>query len=170
MGYEQRTFLKRAVSYIVAGFVLGLGTCIIEHCFMRGHDNRDAVLQEKVFVWNKKHLDSGEIPLFMPPTDSDKISFIQNGDEGSFRNLTTAYIYETVEPEGVLYALVAANKFNIAKGNFFVYYYLSYPQFFSKPVTMDERTKGIALRYLQKGVSLGEVNAVSELDNLKGDR
>lgn len=169
MGHEQRTFLKRAVSYIVAGFVLGLGTCIIEHCFMRGHDNRDAVLQEKVFVWNKKHLDSGEIPLFMPPTDSDKISFIQNGNEVSFRNLTTAYIYETVEPEGVLYALVAANKFNIAKGNFFVYYYLSYPQV-SKPITMDKRTKNIALRYLQKGASLKEKNAINELKKLKENR
>lgn len=167
MGFKRRILIKEML-YVVIGFFAGLFLCFV---YSSTHNEQlENIQQDTVFVWNKKHLDRGEIPLFVPPTDSDKVSFIQNGNESSFRTLTTAYIYETVEQECLLYALVAANKFNIEKGNFFVYYYLSYPQIFSKPVTMDERTKDIALRYLQKGASLGEVNAVSELDKLKGDR
>ena len=69
-----------------------------------------------------------------------------------------------------MYALIAANKFNIAQANYYVYHCLTnvdHVKAFYDPIMIDERTRNVALHYLQRGALLNDSQAKTELECLK---
>ena len=164
--------MKRYAVCLITGFLLGMAIYFIfNHTKHDSNKNNNAV-PEMVFVDRVEHRrEKGEIPLFGPPTDSDKINFIRNADINSFEHLDVAYMFDAdVMSEGLLYALVAANKFNIAQGNFSVYRYLSKANIYHQPIVADEKTKKIAMYYLKRGAALNEPDAVEELEKLEAEK
>lgn len=113
------------------------------------------------FTFKEKQIPQNIIPLFIQPTDSDKINFIKYRNEKYFIDLMVRYLYVPVEEEGFIYALLASNQFRISKAEFFIYRYLSkYP--FSK-FTYD-----FGMEHLKKGIKCGEGECISEYERIKG--
>ena len=80
--------MKRYAACLITGFLLGMAIYFIFNHARRDSNKNNIAVPEMVFVDRVEHRrEKGEIPLFGPPTDSDKINFIRNADINSFEHL-----------------------------------------------------------------------------------
>lgn len=97
-----------------------------------------------------------KIPIFEPPTEEQKKNFLESRDDKSFVTLADAYFYEDIYGEGLIYAIIAANRFNIPRGNGYVYLFLTN---FGACKELDERTEKMAIHYLKRGILAKDENS-----------
>lgn len=105
-----------------------------------------------------------KIPIFEPPTEEQKKNFLENRDDKSFETLADAYFYEDVYGEGLIYAIIAANRFGIPRGNGYVYLFLTN---FGACKELDERTEKMAIHYLKRGILAKDENSEQLMNNLE---
>lgn len=123
---------------------------------------------KEIFIVEDVEAKPDEIPLFNPPTLQEKNDFLNKKDRGSFDELMTSYLYNDIEPEGILYALTAANKFDIAEGNYYIYLFLSGGYLSNEHVndSIDERSKSWAMYYLERGMKKGDRKSKQQYDKI----
>lgn len=109
---------------------------------------------------------TGKIPVFNPPTDEEKRDFYMSHDEKAFTTLMDSYFYEKVYGEGLVYAIIAANRFDIPRGNSYVYLFLTN---FGTCKELDIRTEQIAMHYIRRGMSMKDKDSESIMKNMKQD-
>ena len=166
---------RKIIGYVVSatlGLAIGVGVYFMVCRLKFDSNGKPNVAYEKriIYKWPEQKTPEGVIPLYDPPKDEDKDEFIKERNYESFSNLSIRYIYADVEIEAVLYALIAANKFNIAQANYYVYHYLTHVDHvkaFYDPIMIDERTRNVALHYLRRGALLNDSQAKTELESLK---
>ena len=68
----------------------------------------------------------------------------------------------------ILYALTAANKFDIAEGNYYIYLFLSGGYLSNEHVndSIDERSKSWAMYYLERGMKKGDRKSKQQYDKI----
>lgn len=110
--------------------------------------------------FKEKKIPEGVIPLFIQPLDSDKTNFIMYKNEKYFTDLMVRYLYVPVEEEGLLYALLASNKFGIKEAEYYIYRYLAIHPF-------SKFTYDFGIEHLKKGVRLGAIDCISEYKYIK---
>lgn len=93
------------------------------------------------------------------PIDKLKSLVWLKGDTVAYNELDIAYLNEENEEEYLVYSLYMANKYNYPRAYFYVYYCLT-SIYENRPTgKIDEETKEMALKYLRKGVELGDNNS-----------
>ena len=106
--------MKRFYGFILLlVMVLSLTTCTNKDKQNNGHLT--------ALADTKKKDRTGKVPIFNAPAEEQKQSFFKRRDEKSFVTLMDSYFYEDVYGEGLAYAIIAANRFNIPKANSYVY-------------------------------------------------
>ncbi|MDE5986305.1 MAG: hypothetical protein K2H16_03365 [Prevotella sp.] len=136
--------MKRFYGFILlSAMVLSLTTCTNKAKQNNGHLTALADTQKKDRT--------GKVPVFNAPTEEQKHSFFKNRDEKSFVTLMDSYFYEDVYGEGLAYAIIAANRFNIPKANSYVYLLLTD---FGTCKALDKRTEQMAMHYIRRGISV----------------
>lgn len=89
--------------------------------FLWNHDRRTYDIKYKESVaFHEKKVPKGFIPLFIQPTGTDRKNFITYRNKKYFTNLMIRYLYVPVEEEGILYALLTSNQFNIKEAGYYI--------------------------------------------------
>lgn len=105
------------------------------------------------------------------PINELKRLVIQKGDTAAYDELVVATLSE--EPyrqEFLLYSIIMANKYKYAPANYYVYNCLSSICELNKSKEkIDDRTKDLALDYLERGVALNEYHSLEEMGRLYMD-
>jgi len=100
------------------------------------------------------------------PIDELKSLVLFKGDTRAYEELCTAYLNEEYDEEFLIYSLFMANKYNHPRACYYVYHCLTSIYENHHNGKIDKETKTLALKYLSKGVELGDPSSLSEMGEL----
>lgn len=100
------------------------------------------------------------------PIDKLKSLVLLKGDTTAYAELNIAYLNEEYEEEYLFYSLYMANKYNYPPAYFYVFHCLTSIYENHKTGKIDKETEALALKYLRKGVELGDVNSILQMSEL----
>ncbi len=100
------------------------------------------------------------------PIDKLKSLVLLKGDTTAYAELNIAYLNEEYEEEYLIYSLIMANKYNYPPAYFYVFDCLTSIYENHKTGEIDKETEALALKYLRKGVELGDVNSILQMSEL----
>ena len=95
--------------------------------------------------------------------DSDKLNLMNSKDKKSFEDLMIKYLYVPVEEEGLIYAIIASNKFKIKEAESYICRYLTRD-------SMSEYTYRLGMAHLKNGVRRGDLQSMSDYKYYKKAR
>ncbi|WP_321439036.1 hypothetical protein [uncultured Bacteroides sp.] len=100
------------------------------------------------------------------PIEKLKSLVLLKGDTIAYNELNIAYLEEEYEEEYLTYSLFMANKYNYPPAYFYVYHCLTSIYENHRTGKIDKETKSLALKYLSKGVELGDINSILQMSEL----
>ena len=99
--------------YKIISFIIGVTVSLLIFNYNNNGVNYSHVKYKDSIIFKEKQLEEGCLPLFVQPVDSDKLNLMNSKDKKSFEDLMIKYLYVPVEEEGLIYAIIASNKFKM---------------------------------------------------------
>lgn len=144
----------------IISFIVGAVISVLIFCDKDNKESSSHVKYKEVVIFKEKQLEKGCLPIFVQPTDSDKLNFMKNKEHKSFEDLMTKYLYVPVEEEGLIYALIASNQFKLKEAGSYIYRYLTRD-------SIGDYTYRLGIKHLEEGVRRGDVQSISDYNYYK---
>lgn len=108
----------------------------------------DEFVYSDTIKFHEKSLPEECLPISIPPQDSDIINFMSKKDKSSYEELMIRFLYVANSDEGVIYSLIASNKFHISCAESYIYASLT------RNDVLSGFIKDIARKHLMRGVKM----------------
>ena len=147
----------------IISFIIGVTVSLLIFNYNNNGVNYSHVKYKDSIIFKEKQLEEGCLPLFVQPVDSDKLNLMNSKDKKSFEDLMIKYLYVPVEEEGLIYAIIASNKFKIKEAESYICRYLTRDY-------MSEYTYRLGMAHLKNGVRRGDLQSMSDYKYYKKAR